>query len=46
MDKGEEEDIEAALEAFTDLHHTDPYCISDTVSREEAERIVMEYIKK
>lgn len=42
----EEEDFESALEAFNDLHHTDPYCISDTVSREDAERIVMEYIRK
>ena len=40
------EDFETALECFIDLHHTDPYCISDIVSREEAERIVMEYIKR
>lgn len=42
----EGEDLEAALETFANLHYTDSYCISDIVSREEAERIVMEYLKR
>ena len=38
-------DYEEAAERFQDLHHTDSYCISDVVSRADAERIVLEYIE-
>ena len=30
----------------SDLHHTDSYCISVIVTWEEAEQIVMEYVKR
>lgn len=42
----EEGSFEEAAESFADLHHTDNYCISEVVTREEAERIILEYMEK
>lgn len=41
----ETEDLEEAEALFQDLHHTDGYCISEMVTKEDAEQIIMEYIE-
>ena len=38
------DDQDEALYSFQDLHHTDSYCISQIVTRKEAEQINLEYI--
>ena len=37
-------DFEQAESDFQDLHHTDSYCISDVVTRDEAIEIILNYI--
>ncbi len=38
------DDQDEALYSFQDLHHTDSCCISQIVTRKEAEQIILEYI--
>ena len=42
----EDGEFEEAQERFADLHHTDSYCISEIVSREDAEKIILKYLEE
>ena len=42
----EDGEFEEAHERFADLHHTDSYCISEIVSREDAEKIILKYMEE
>lgn len=41
----ETHDFDEAEFDFRDLHHTDSFCISDIVTREEAIEIILNYIR-
>lgn len=40
----EERDFDKAELNFRDLHHVDAFCISDVVTKEEAKKIILDYI--
>ena len=40
----ETKDFEKAENDFFDLHHVDAFCISDVVTKEEAQHIILDYI--
>lgn len=40
----EERDFDQAELNFRDLHHVDAFCISDVVTKEEAKKIILDYI--
>ena len=42
----ETNDFDEAEESVRDLHHTDSYAISDIVSKADAEKIILDYIKE
>ena len=41
----ETHDFEQAEFDFQDLHHTDSFCVSDVVTKEETQQIILDYIK-